>query len=190
MKRVGIVLTGLLFAVFCASSAHAWFGSKNKAFDQPATTSKSGKAVTKGSSAPVSQADEDAIKAFLAKQEIVKKKMALLNNTEWQIELSPLSGKGKKEIDTATFKDNQVSLADFSKKGFPATNLTLNVQDDGAVVWETMQTSEKNGMCFWRGELDKTMMSMRGVISHKIDDKNKMDYSFTSVSRKVLPKDK
>jgi hypothetical protein len=193
MKRVSVVLMGLCFVVCCTASAHAWFGAKKKdaaqAPEQPVSADKAKKEAPAKSAAPEavpSQSEADAVKAFLAKQEIVKKKMVLLNNTEWQIEMTPLSGKGKKEIDTATFKNNQVVLSGFSKKGFGPTNLTLTVQEDGSVVWETMQTSEKNGMCFWRGELDKTMMTMRGVASHKIDDKNKMDYSFVSTGRKVL----
>jgi hypothetical protein len=192
MKRVSIVLIGLCFVVCCAASAHAWFGAKKQeaapAPAQPAATdkAKAAKEAPSKSEAAAAQSEAEAVKAFLAKQEIVKKKMVLLNNTEWQIEMTPLSGKGKKEIDTVTFKNNQVVLSGFSKKGFGPTNLTLTVQEDGSVVWETMQTSEKNGMCFWRGELDKTMMTMRGVASHKIDDKNKMDYSFASTARKVL----
>jgi hypothetical protein len=193
MKRVGIVLMGICFMVSCASPAHAWFGGKKKdaaTGEQSATTEKAKKASPKEAAAPESKADSEAIKAFLAKQEIVKKKMAQLNDTEWQLELTPITGKGKKEADVATFKNNQVVLANFSKKGFPATNLTLTVQDDGSVVWETMQTSEKNGMCFWRGEMDKTMMTMRGVVSNRIDDKTKLDYSFASTARKVLSADK
>jgi hypothetical protein len=194
MKRVGIVLMGICFMVCCTTSAHAWFGSKKKdaapESEQPATTEKAKKAAP-GKAAPAeSKADSEAIKAFLAKQEIVKKKMVQLNNTEWQLELTPITGKGKKESDIATFKNNQVVLTNFSKKGFPATNLTLTVQDDGSIVWETMQTSEKNGMCFWRGEMDKTMMTMRGVVSNRIDDKTKFDYSFASTARKVLAADK
>ena len=59
--------------------------------------------------------------------------------------MTPLGGKGKKEAETVVFKDNQVSFVSYGKKGFPSTNFTLSVQDDGMVVWETMQTSEKAG---------------------------------------------
>jgi hypothetical protein len=104
--------------------------------------------------------------------------------------MTPLSGKGKKESETVTFKNNQVMMAGYSKKGFPMTNITLTVQDDGTVIWETMQTSEKSGICFWRGEMDKTLMTMRGVMSHSIDEKNKIDYSLQSIARKSIPADK
>jgi hypothetical protein len=196
MKRVSIVLMGICFVVCCTASAHAWFGGKKK--DAPANTvepkakaASVEKAAPSKAEAPNSPVENKAAeKAFRDKLEAAKKKMAQLNNTEWQIEMTPISGKGKKEAEVISFKDSKVTASSFSKKGFPATNISLTIQDDGTVIWETMQTSEKAGICFWRGELDKAVMTMRGVLSHKIDDKSKMDYSFLSISRRVLPADK
>ena len=74
-----------------------------------------------------------------------------------------------------------------ANKGFPTTNFTLTVQEDGVVVWETMQTSEKSGIAFWRGEFDPKMESMRGVVSYQPDKKSKQDYSFTSAAKKTIP---
>jgi hypothetical protein len=194
MKRVGILIVGICFVLTSGAPAHAWFGSKKK--ETPAETAAPAPAAKKQQPPPAKaeaaapQIDKALEKTLKDKREAVQKKMALLNNTEWQIEMLPLSGKGKKELETVTFKNNQVTLTNFFKKGFPQTNITLTVQEDGTVIWETMQTSEKAGICFWRGELDKAMTTMRGVLSHKIDEKTKMDYSFSSTGRRALPADK
>jgi hypothetical protein len=192
MKRVGILLACVCFVVLGVGSAHAWFGAKKKEASQEVV---SGETKAKGSSAVTEQAaaptmDKATEKAFKDKWEAAKKKTAQLNNSEWQIEMVPASGKGKKEIETLTFKDGKISAGNFGKKGYSATNFSVTVEADGSVVWETMQTAEKGGICFWRGELDKAMTTMRGVLSNKVDEKSKFDYTFASVSRKSLPADK
>jgi len=182
-------------------SSYAWFGAKKKTetVEQPTVEQKAGEqkaavqapAVAVAPTAP--KADKAIEKELKDKRDAVAKKMNMLNNTEWQIEMAPMAAaaaKAKKEIEIVTFKNSQVTFTGFGKKGFPTTNLTLTIQDDGSVIWETMQTSEKNGVCFWRGELDKTMMNMRGVLSHKVDAKTKLDYSFASTARKAIPADK
>lgn len=122
-----------------------------------------------------------------AKRALMQKKRNELNNTQWQIELIESSGKGKKENDTVEFKNNQIVSAAYGKRGFPSTNYTLTVQNDSSLVWETMQTSEKDGIAFWRGEISPDMKQMRGVLSHRIDDQTSLDYSFASVSKKNIP---
>lgn len=200
MKRVGILVITACFVMVSGSAYAAWFGKKKaQEGDQPvvqseqkASEQKAVPAVPAAPSAP--KADKAIEKELKERRDAVAKKMNMLNNTEWQIEMTPMaapSGKApKKEIEFVTFKNNQVSFSGFGKKGFPTTNLTLTIQDDGSVIWETMQTSEKSGVCFWRGELDKGMMNMRGVLSHKIDAKTKTDYTFVSTSRKSIPADK
>jgi hypothetical protein len=194
----------LSFLSLCLPEANAWFwdkkgGEKEKAVEtkeeQPSVEpvkskageqSKAGeKKETEELQKKTDKVEEGAIKARKAK---TQQKLAEMDNTEWQIELSPLSGKGKKEAETVYFKDNKVSFAVYGKKGFPATNFTLTVQEDGMVIWETMQTSEKNGIAFWRGELDQNLQSMRGVLSHQIDQKTKQDYFFASTGKKNIPR--
>jgi hypothetical protein len=75
-------------------------------------------------------------------------------------------------------------MSGYSKRGFQATNYSLSIQGDGTFVWETMQTSEKSGIAFWRGEISADMQSMRGILSHQISDKNKEEYSFVSTAKK------
>jgi hypothetical protein len=192
MRKAGIFILGLCFVLTSGVQAHAWFGGKKKETtateETRATTETAAKQAAPAAAAP--KVDKALEKTLKEKREAVAKKMALLNNSEWQIEMSPAGGKGKKELETVAIKNNQVSMAGFLKKGFLASNFTLTLQEDGSVVWETMQTSEKNGICFWRGELDKTLTTMRGVLSHAIDTKNKVDYTFASTSRRALPTDK
>ncbi len=204
MKKFLSLVVILSFLSLCLPEANAWFwdkkgGEKEKAVEtkekQPSAEqvestagekSKAGEKKEAGEfQKKTDKAEEEAIKAKKAK---TQQKLAEIDNTEWQIELSPLSGKGKKEAETVYFKDNKVSFAVYGKKGFPATNFTLTVQEDGMVIWETMQTSEKNGIAFWRGELDQNLQSMRGILSYQIDQKTKQDYFFASTGKKNIPR--
>jgi hypothetical protein len=121
-------------------------------------------------------------------RELKEKKRKQLNNTEWRIELSVFGAgaKEQKDTDIITFKDNQVSSANLSRGGFSATNYTLTIQQDETLIWETMQTSNKGGIAFWRGELDPKMEKMRGVLSHHLSDKTAKDYSFSSTGKKAV----
>lgn len=187
MKRFVILVAGVCFVLACNTQADAWFGKKKT------DSAPEEQAVQAEKAAPAAQAvkkeqpkkvDKDLQAKLDAKKQLVEKKRKEIDNTEWQIEMTPLSGKGKKEGDTLLFKAGQVSLSGYAKKGFAPTNFTLSVQDDGMVVWETMQTSEKSGIAFWRGEMADSQV-MRGIFSYHPDDKTTIDYSFISVGKKA-----
>ncbi len=125
-------------------------------------------------------------KATRAQQALIEKKRKQLNNTEWEIELTLLSNKKIKQVDVITFKNNQFVSAKFSQLGFSATNYTLSLEKEDKIVWETMQTSEKYGIAFWRGELDLGLSKMQGILSQHVDDKTTNDYSFSSISKKTI----
>ncbi|MGD9014626.1 MAG: hypothetical protein PVI33_01190 [Candidatus Omnitrophota bacterium] len=134
-------------------------------------------------------AEEEASRKEAAQQELrelKQNKVEELNNTEWQIELSLFEG-GKKSTDVITFKDNQVVSANLSRAGFSPTNYTLTVQKNGIVVWETMQTSTRGEIAFWRGEFDSSLNKLRGILSHKLSNKTSRDYYFWSTQKKMLP---
>lgn len=188
MKGLRSMTVGLVVVLVAAVQADAGlFGSsKKKAAEQ--TNVEEQAAPAKQETTAAEKKAEKAREAQLKNaREQQQKKLAELNNTEWQIEMTPLSGKGKKEIDTVTFSANQVAIAGYVKKGFAATNFTLTVQEDGMVVWETMQTSDKAGTAFWRGEVERSMQTMRGIVSYQVDDKTKHDFSFISTARKAIP---
>lgn len=191
MKRFLVLVAGVCFILAYNSQAHAWFGKKKQqeAVGQEQQSQKSDAPVV---AAPVEKKIDNTEKARLqaakAQKDAADKKRKELENTSWEIELTPLSGalKGKKEAETVLFKGNQVSFVNYEKKGFPATNFTLTVQEDGQIVWETMQTSEKAGIAFWRGELPD-MQNMRGIFSYHPDENTTIDYSFSSTQKRVVP---
>jgi hypothetical protein len=195
MKRLIVLAVGVCFILCYHSAANAWFGKKKQSSEgQPAVQQEPGivpaqqpkaEAAKEQPKAAASKEDKAKQEAISAKKQLEERKRKELANTEWQIELVPLSGKGKKEAETIVFKDHQVSFSSYGKKGFPATNFTLSVQDDGMVVWETMQTSEKSGVMFWRGEMPD-MQTLRGIFSYHPDEKTTIDYSFTSTGKKGI----
>jgi hypothetical protein len=201
MKRFFTCAIIFVFSLTFLTEAKAWFWDKKtekkeapavSAPKEPAAkaTGEAGKAVkpSETTAKPAEKKpDEKAIEeARKAKRALIDKKRKEIDNMQWEVDMVLVSGKGKKETDTITFKEGQVSSANFSKKGFKPTNYSVNVQADNTVVWETMQNSEKNGVAFWRGEMNENMDTMRGIISHRIDDKKKDDYSLLSVSKKPV----
>ena len=192
MRQVLIWAIMAGFFLTYSSKAEAFLFGKKK--DQPAESSDQAQAAAAGQpAAKAAQVKQETPKktekqaeAIEAKKKLSDKKRSDLNNTEWPIDLTGITGKEKKETDTVVFKNGQVMLTGYSKKGFPATNFTLTLQDDGSAVWETMQTSEKSGVAFWRGEIDPQMQGMRGVLSLRVDDKTSHDYSFVSTGKKDI----
>lgn len=121
--------------------------------------------------------------------EVLAAKKAELNNTEWTIELKSMaSARAKAVKDTINFADGKISSANLRKSGYGSTNFTSRMLEDNETLsWETMQTSEKDGVAFWRGDIGAGGI-MRGVMS-KRDKKDKTsDFNFVSTgSRKVAP---
>ncbi len=194
MKRITLGLLILFFVFACLNEASAWFGFKPKdkkdaapAVSQPASQQASPAAKPAAQAEKAKQeAEKLKLDAEKAKRALIEKRRREINNNEWAIDLFKLSGKGKKEAETIIFKDNQVLVGNFSKRGFAATNYSLSIQGDGTLVWETMQSSEKSGIAFWRGELSSDMQSMRGVLSFQINDKTREEYSFVSTEKKAI----
>jgi hypothetical protein len=118
----------------------------------------------------------------------VAEKLAELNGSSWDVRVNSSTGKGiLVGNDTLTFQDQKFASENASKEGWTSTNYTLTVpeNEDAPIVWETMQTSSKAGVAFWRGEWKEEVMT--GVISRQIEDKNE-EYSFTSsATRKISP---
>lgn len=105
-----------------------------------------------------------------------------LNGTTWTVDMTPLSGeKAQKPLkDTLTFDAGKVTSQVLSRDGYPTSNYTLTIHDDGAVVWETMQTKEGAGVAFWRGERHGD--TMRGILSRHPAEGASLDYSFSGTA--------
>lgn len=161
MKKIILVWTILGFLVLTVRPVFAAWFEKVKAPQQKE------KVVTVVTQSPV--------------KEIIAKKKAELNGTAWTIEMRPMSSKGRTEKDVISFSQDKVMSNNLATLGYMATNFTVRLEDDGTVVWETMQTSEKDGQAFWRGDIKDGVM--RGVLS-KRDKKNRAyDFNFVSVTK-------
>lgn len=133
----------------------------------------------------------EAKKAGLTEKEkkvrLIEKKRAELNNTEWRISVTSLSGeKGEPKSDTLRFINRKVVSEVFESKGYPASNYTMRIESDGTVVWETMQTKEGEGVVFWRAECRDDVM--KGIISKHPKGGGHEDFSFISISSKKIEK--
>lgn len=102
---------------------------------------------------------------------------AQLDGTQWSLQLNPSSGAKdvKPQKDTISFTKRQVSSAFLTKAGYPTSNYSLTLGNDGRAVWETMQTKEGEGVTFWRGEIEGAVM--HGVLSKHPLEGNPEDYS-------------
>ncbi|OLS15356.1 MAG: hypothetical protein RBG13Loki_1030 [Promethearchaeota archaeon CR_4] len=111
-----------------------------------------------------------------------------LDKTLWNINVTQITSSEKKEkyTDKIRFKDDTVAIETLVSQGFPATSFTITIKGDenNIIIWETMQSSEKKGLAFLKGELEEGRM--RGVLSRHIDEKTVKDYSFYSTSKEVI----
>jgi hypothetical protein len=114
------------------------------------------------------------------------KKRTEVNNNQWEIDVMALDGKGAKQKDLLIFKDNKFCSDNFSKSGFGPSNYTLSILDDGSVVVETMQSADKEGILFWRVELDPQLVACKGILSRQLGENKTEDYSFISVGKKPV----
>ena len=135
----------------------------------------SARAVEETAKSPPVESPPQTVKPQQAEETV----RAQLDGTRWMLQLTPLAGgeKAKSQKDTVTFDAKQISSERLTKAGFPASNYTLTIGDDGVAVWETMQTKEGEGVAFWRGELHGA--TMRGVLSKHPADGTPEDFSFT-----------
>lgn len=115
---------------------------------------------------------------------VAAKKKAELNGKEWNVELraAGAAGKSKAEADVISFAEDKVISKNLSTQGFAASGFTVRLEEDGTVIWETMQTSEKSGTAFWRGDIGPDGI-MRGVLSKRDAKGNVKDFNFVSVAK-------
>jgi hypothetical protein len=198
MKRVFILSLVFCSFIVCPLESNAFWRERKKKAEKPAEVKEATPKVapkveeTKKPAVQVPEKErEKGIEglpgAVDAQRALREKKRRQLNNTEWKIELTILTGRRKKQSDSITFSNNQIASVNLLQRGFSATNYTLTVQENGTVIWETMQTSDKSGIAFWRGEIDANVQKMQGILSHRINNEATRDYSFRSISKKAIP---
>ncbi|MCP4649088.1 MAG: hypothetical protein GY853_03245 [PVC group bacterium] len=192
-KVIGVVLVIMTIFVFSLQEGYAFFGNKKKAADT--TEEETIQEVSKAPEKEVEKQPEVKVeekapaidKKIVQMKAMKKKKRAQLNNTMWDIEVIDLSSKTKQKADVLVFGKDGFYSENKSAIDFAATNYTLNLQDDGSVTWETMQSGKDGAVLFWKGELDKKMTSMRGIFSHQVAGKTE-NYSFNSTGKRPLRK--
>ena len=103
---------------------------------------------------------------------------AKLDGTSWTSQLRS-DKTGKTYQVTLTFQGRTVRSAWLSKAGYGSSNYSPRVEEDGLVVWETMQSKEGEGLAFWRGEVQGTKMS--GVLNKQPTKGEPESFTFTAV---------
>lgn len=129
--------------------------------------------------------DEAALEQARKKREtdLKKAKEKLNSQPEWVIYMTSLANKKSMGSDALIFTESKISAKGFSAKGYNQSNCTITVQEDGGIVWETMQVNEKGDRIFWRGELKDSLM--QGMISMQAKDGKSQDIGFTTAVPKV-----
>lgn len=191
MKKVFWVAVIVGLSLISVREGHCWTWGKQKTTEEKNKTSvpTSAPAQTQVQQPPAAAPQPAAKPAKPRKgsaENLLETKRGALNNTQWDIDAAPLSGKGSKQQDVLVFRENKFSSEYFITLGFGASNYTLSVQEDGTAVFETMQTSEKEGIVFWRGECDTAMASCKGVFSRQLPGNKTEDYSFATTSKKPV----
>ena len=123
-------------------------------------------------------------------QELRIEPLMVLDGTTWVIELS-LRGKGDvnyPRYDKIRFKDGTLVSEYVSSLGFPSSNYAFTLNQEGKLVWETMQRNSAGEMVFWQGEATQDG-KMRGSMSRQGASKNQtkgelVEFSFASLGYK------
>ena len=100
-----------------------------------------------------------------------------LDDTEWEVKLTPISGGGQ-IADTISFIQGKFFSGRLNTSGYLASNYSLTIEDSGKIIWETMQTGS-DGTASWRGEIDGD--KMQGILSLRSQDGQTQDFSFMSI---------
>lgn len=128
--------------------------------------------------------DEAALEqARKKRQEELKVAKVKLGGQEWVIYLTSLIDRKSLGSDTLKFVDGKITAKELLAKGYLESNCTITPQEDGTVVWETMQVHENGDRVFWRGELISSLM--QGVMSRQSKDGKTEDISFTTTAPKT-----
>jgi hypothetical protein len=122
-----------------------------------------------------------------AKAKALKDKTKLeMDQTSWTVKIMAMTGEGKAKKDKLVFEDKKFYAESYENKGFSASNYTLTVKENGAAIWETMQSAEDGQIIFWRGEINPEMSQMRGVLSVQKAPGDAESFSFISEEKSPI----
>jgi hypothetical protein len=158
MKKIIVAVTAVVF-VFAFAGTQGWARTKK----------------AKVTSAAAEKKKRNDLKKT---REVLAQKRLDLENTQWDISLKLSSGE-KTADDRLFFKKDKFSSRELELRGFKPTGYSLALQDDGVLVFETMQPSENGGTVFWRGEFGADNISVRGMVSRVFADQPSQDLYFS-----------
>lgn len=126
--------------------------------------------------------EEIAVVPAAEKKVIEQMPLVELDGTQWTIEARPRDKAATPAVyfDKLQFKGHMLSSKEMAVKGFQPSNYTLTVQNDGTLLWETMQRNAAGGVIFWQGQTTKDN-KMSGIMSTNSADGKSQDVLFTSV---------
>lgn len=106
-----------------------------------------------------------------------------LEGTAWEIQLMPMyaADSTSPQRDHLTFHDGRIASQALAAQGVQATNYTLTVQPNGAVLWETIQTSQSGDVICWRGEREG--QAMRGIVTRQTAGRAAENFTFVGAQR-------
>lgn len=129
------------------------------------------------------QVDQAALaEARKKRQEETKLAKEKLGRQEWKIYLTSLADRKAMGSDTLVFSEGKITAKELASKGYQPSSCTITTQEDGVIIWETMQVSENGDRVFWRGELNNNLM--QGIISMQPKEGKNQDISFSTVAPK------
>lgn len=137
--------------------------------------------------APAAQGDSSQGKTISAGRLAVFVPPSPLAGTAWQIQVQPttLNGAHGPQVDSLRFEGNKVISSLLSSQGFSSTNYTVTPQENGALIWETMQTNLKGEVVCWRGELSGD--SMRGLLTRQKPGEQTTNFHFVGEIQEKAP---
>lgn len=106
-----------------------------------------------------------------------------LDGSVWEIKLILTSRQGSEVIyeDKLVFENGKVTSYRLSSSGYPRSNYSVTVRDDGTLIWETMQTRQDGRTATWYGEWTDGIM--KGILSQRLAEEKSQDFSFVSARR-------
>lgn len=175
------VASASLVVLLSAAGIWFWYGQKNMALRQKEMYERLQREPERPGA--ITEETEKEIYEKIKKELEGQMLLTGLDGTQWTIELKSQSnlGTGSLHSDRIIFKDGAVSSNESLRKGFSTSHYTMTVQDDGMIIWETMQTASDGTTASWRGEIKQG--KMEGILSLREKGKEPQDFSFISKPR-------
>lgn len=169
-RRMGWSLVGVCVGLACVAGLAV---AEENAAPTADTT------VTPATSTPGAVAAQTPDPAQAKREKLKAEFRARLDGTSWALELRRVGG-GKKSLkDTLTFQGGTVTSQRLSKAGYTTSNVSLIVDSDDMVIWQTMQMKEGKGRVFWRGQLQDEN-EMDGLMNQQPQEGQQEEFVFTA----------